>query len=98
MQVFVRLLTPGSASSATAAFNTLDSRTESTLVSDTIWSGPVLSGRRVVVCLCITSVVVTTDVLFIHTFDITTPTEFVTEVVLHALGFYGGFTLMALLD
>jgi hypothetical protein len=52
----------------------------------------------VVVCLCITSVVVTTDVLFIHTFDITTPTEFVTEVVLHALGFYGGFTLMALLD
>jgi len=67
-------------------------------VSDTIWSGPVLSGRRLVVCLCITSVVVTTDVLLFHTFDITTPAEFVTDVVIHTLGFYGGFTLMAALD
>lgn len=67
-------------------------------MSDPIWSGPVLSGRRLAVCLCITSVVVTTDVLFVHTFDVTTPPDFVTEVVIHALGFYGGFTLMALLD
>jgi hypothetical protein len=98
MQVFVRLLTLDSAPSATAAFNTLDSRTESTPVSNTIWSGPILSGRRLVVCLCITSIVVTTDVLFFHTFDITTPLDFVTEVVIHALGFYGGFTLIAVLD
>jgi hypothetical protein len=41
---------------------------------------------------------VTTDVLFFHTFDVTTPLDFVTEVVIHALGFYGGFTLMAVLD
>jgi hypothetical protein len=67
-------------------------------VSDPIWSGPVLSGRRLAVCLCITSVVVTTDVLFVHTFKVTTPLDFVTEVVIHALGFYGGFTLMALFD
>lgn len=67
-------------------------------MSDTIWSGPLLSGRRLVVCLCITSIVVTTDVVFFHTFDITTLLDFVTEVVIHALGFYGGFTLMAVLD
>jgi hypothetical protein len=51
-----------------------------------------------VVCLCITSVVVTTDALFFHTLDVTTPIDFATEVVIHALGFYGGFTLMAVLD
>jgi hypothetical protein len=67
-------------------------------VSDTIWSGPILSGRRLVVCLCITVIVVTTDALFFHTLDVTTPIDFATEVVIHALGFYGGFTLMAVLD
>jgi hypothetical protein len=41
---------------------------------------------------------VTTDVLLFHTFDITTPAEFVTDVVIHTLGFYGGFTLIAALD
>ena len=67
-------------------------------MSDTIWSGPVLSGRRLAVCLCITSVVVTTDVSFFHTFDITAPLDFVTEVVIHTLGLHGGFTLMVVLD
>jgi hypothetical protein len=50
------------------------------------------------VCLCITAIVVTTDVLFFHTFDITTLAEFVTDVAIHSLGFYGGFTLVAVLD
>lgn len=67
-------------------------------VSDTIWSGPALSVRRLAVCLCITAIVVTTDVLFFHTFDITTLAEFVTDVAIHSLGFYGGFTLVAVLD
>jgi len=67
-------------------------------VSDPIWSDPVLSGRRLVACLCITSVAVGSDVSFFHTFDVTTPLGFVIEVVIDTLGFDGGFTLMAVLD
>lgn len=67
-------------------------------MSDTIWSGPAFSVRRLAVYLCITAFVVSTDALFLHVLDVTTPAAFATEVVIHTLGFYGGFTLMAVLD
>ncbi|MFC4360430.1 hypothetical protein ACFO0N_20995 [Halobium salinum] len=59
---------------------------------------PLFSIRRFTLCLLVTVFVVTTDVLFIHLKDIKTVTEFVTEVGIHTLGFYIGFTVVALFD
>ena len=65
---------------------------------DFIRSSPLFSIRQLAFCLVITVVVVTTDVLFIHLKDIQTTADFVTEVAMYPLGFYGRFTITALFD
>ncbi|RDZ46264.1 hypothetical protein C5B91_00885 [Haloferax sp. Atlit-10N] len=63
-----------------------------------IWQSTLFSVRRLIFCLVITVFVVATDVLFIHLKDIQTAADFATEVVIYTLGFYGGFTIMALFN
>ncbi|WP_254273373.1 hypothetical protein [Haloarcula marina] len=58
-------------------------------------SSYLFSVRRLLVCLVLTTVVVGTDALFIHFKDIQTVADFATEVGIHTLGFYGGYTLAA---
>ncbi|ELZ97683.1 hypothetical protein [Haloferax sulfurifontis] len=63
---------------------------------DALRSSPLFSVRRLLVCLAATLVVVTTDALLFHIEPIRTAAEFATEVAIHTLGFYGGFTIVAL--
>lgn len=65
---------------------------------DVLRSSPLFSLRRLLFCLLLTVVVVATDALFIHLKDIQTTADFATEVVIHTLGFYGGYTLIALFN
>jgi hypothetical protein len=65
---------------------------------DFIRQSPLFSVRRLFFCLVITVFVVATDVLFIHLKDIQTTADFVTEVAIYTLGFYGGYTIMALFN
>jgi hypothetical protein len=61
-------------------------------------SSPLFSNLRLVLCLGLTVFVLTTDVLFIGFKDIQTAADFATEVVIHTLGFYGGYTIVALFN
>ncbi|CQR49926.1 MULTISPECIES: hypothetical protein [Haloferax] len=65
---------------------------------DALRSSPLFSVRRLLVCLVVTLVVVTTDALFFHIEPTRTAAEFATEVAVHTLGFYGGYTLVALFN
>ncbi|RDZ61635.1 hypothetical protein C5B90_18575 [Haloferax sp. Atlit-12N] len=65
---------------------------------DALRSSPLFSGRRLLICLVVTLVVVTTDALFLHLEPIRTATDFATEVAIHTLGFYGGYTIVALFN
>jgi len=59
-------------------------------------SSPLFSIRRLGFALLLTVFVLVTDVLFIRFMDIQTTADFVYETVIHTLGAYGGFTIMAL--
>ena len=65
---------------------------------DFVRSSPLFSIRRLAFCLVVVTLVVTTDVVFIHFKDVQTTTDFVTEVAIHTLGIYGGFTITALFN
>ncbi|AKU07620.1 MULTISPECIES: hypothetical protein [Haloferax] len=65
---------------------------------DALRSSPLFSGRRLLVCFVVTLVVVTTDALFFHVQAVRTAAEFATEVTIHTLGFYGGYTIVALFN
>ncbi|ELZ60812.1 MULTISPECIES: hypothetical protein [unclassified Haloferax] len=65
---------------------------------DALRSSPLFSVRRLFICLAATLVVLTTDALLLHIKPIRTTAEFATELAIHTLGFYGGFTIVALFD
>ncbi|WP_058827357.1 hypothetical protein [Haloferax sp. Q22] len=65
---------------------------------DALRSSPLFSVRRLLVCLVVTLAVVTTDALFFHVEPVRTAAEFGTEVTIHTLGFYGGYTIVALFN
>ncbi|ELZ74529.1 hypothetical protein C456_09178 [Haloferax volcanii DSM 14919] len=65
---------------------------------DALRSSPLFSVRRLFICLAATLVVLTTDALFFHIKPTQTTAGFATELAIHTLGFYGGFTIVALFN
>lgn len=65
-------------------------------MSNSIWSGPLFSTRRLFFLALLSTFVVGTDYLFIHLSGIETTSELVTEILILTLGLYGGTTIMAL--
>lgn len=62
------------------------------------WTGALLSGSRLVVCLAVATAGIALDAVLFGRPAVATAGAFAREVVIHALGFYGGFALLAVLD
>jgi hypothetical protein len=61
------------------------------------WTGGLLSGSRLAVCLAVAAAGIALDAVLSGRPAVATAGA-LREVVIHALGFYGGFTLLAVLD
>lgn len=62
------------------------------------WTGELLSGPRLVLCLAVTTVGIALDAALLGRPGVATAVSFARAVAVHTLGFYGGFTMLAALD